>query len=60
MSDDGNIAETTEKIDNGEPKGYPTTSVRYGKMNNVGEFTYPTNLKIPYGAKVVVTTERGI
>ncbi|MHC4444325.1 MAG: PSP1 domain-containing protein [Planctomycetota bacterium] len=60
MSDNGNMADTTERTDNGENKSYPTTAVRYGKMHNVGEFTYPTNLELPHGAKVVVTTDRGI
>lgn len=38
----------------------PSTFVRYGAMNYVGEFTYRSNIELPGGAPVVIQTDRGI
>jgi len=40
--------------------GSPSTGVRYGQMNWLGQFTYRSDLTVGCGAKVVVQTERGI
>lgn len=37
-----------------------TALVRYGRMNQLGEFRRPNNGVLPVGTKVVVRTERGI
>ncbi|MGE3181652.1 MAG: regulatory iron-sulfur-containing complex subunit RicT [Phycisphaerae bacterium] len=44
----------------GLEKVYPTTAVRFGVMNNIGEFTYRPGTVFKCGAKVVIQTERGI
>ena len=36
-----------------------TVAVRYGRMNHLGEFTYPPNVIFACGTKVVVRTPRG-
>lgn len=44
----------------GLEKVYPTTAVRYGAMNWIGEFSRRPNMVFKCGAKVVVQTDRGI
>lgn len=44
----------------GLEKVYPTTAVRYGAMNWVGEFSYRQGTVFKCGAKVVLQTDRGI
>jgi cell fate regulator YaaT (PSP1 superfamily) len=44
----------------GLEKLYPTTAVRYGAMNWIGEFRYRPGTVFKCGAKVVIRTERGI
>lgn len=44
----------------GLEKIYPTTAVRYGAMNWIGEFTYRAGTVFKCGAKVVIQTDRGI
>lgn len=44
----------------GLEKVYPTTAVRFGVMNNIGEFTYRKGSVFSCGAKVVIQTDRGI
>jgi cell fate regulator YaaT (PSP1 superfamily) len=39
---------------------YPTTAVRYGAMNYIGEFTYKPGSTFRCGGKVVIQTDRGI
>ena len=41
-------------------KIYPTTAVRYGAMNWIGEFEYKPGTVFKCGAKVVVQTDRGL
>jgi len=43
-----------------EEKRFPTTAVRYGKMNHLGQFTYPPSINLNCGDYVVVSTDRGI
>ena len=49
----GHCGEGLEKI-------YPTTAVRYGAMNFIGEFTYKPNSVFQCGGKVVIQSDRGI
>ncbi|MCP4592201.1 MAG: signal peptidase [bacterium] len=49
-----------DRCGNGLEKVYPTIAVRYGYMNNVGEFTHPQGMKFSCGARVVIKTRRGI
>lgn len=44
---------------NGLEKIYPTTAVRYGFMNYIGEFRYAPGMLFGCGAKVVIQTTRG-
>src|SRR5437868_5726888 len=44
---------------NGLEKVYPTCAVRYGYMNNIGEFRYAPGMLFGCGQKVVITTDRG-
>ncbi|MFO0837135.1 MAG: regulatory iron-sulfur-containing complex subunit RicT [Phycisphaerae bacterium] len=44
----------------GLEKIYPTTAVRFGAMNNIGEFEYQPGAVFKCGAKVVIRTERGV
>ena len=37
-----------------------TTTVRYGKMGLIGEFSYPPNLAFTCGGKLVISTDRGL
>lgn len=43
----------------GLEKVYPTTAVRYGAMNWLGEFRYRSGTVFKCGAKVIIQTERG-
>lgn len=45
---------------NGLEKVYPSTAVRYGAMNWIGEFNYRPGSVFSCGAKVVAQTDRGI
>jgi cell fate regulator YaaT (PSP1 superfamily) len=45
---------------NGLEKIYPTSAVRYGYMNYIGEFRYAPGMLFGCGSKVVVQTSRGI
>lgn len=45
---------------NGLEKIYPTSAVRYGYMNYIGEFRYAPGMLFSCGAKVVIQTQRGI
>ncbi|HPD29907.1 MAG TPA: regulatory iron-sulfur-containing complex subunit RicT [Phycisphaerae bacterium] len=36
------------------------TTVRYGKMGLIGEFSYPPNLDFTCGGKLVISTDRGL
>lgn len=49
----GHCGEGLEKI-------YPTTAVRYGAMNFIGEFTYKPGAVFQCGGKVVIQSDRGI
>jgi len=60
MGDNGGNAEKIERSDDDRARVYPATAVRYGKMSNIGEFTYSPNMQISAGSQVVVTTDRGI
>lgn len=44
----------------GLEKVYPTTAVRYGAMNYIGEFSYKPGMTFSCGGKVIVQTDRGI
>lgn len=44
----------------GLEKVYPTTAVRYGAMNWIGEFAYKPGTVFSCGAKVVIETDRGV
>lgn len=44
----------------GLEKVYPTTAVRYGAMNFIGEFTYKPGSSFQCGGKVVIQSDRGI
>jgi cell fate regulator YaaT (PSP1 superfamily) len=44
----------------GLEKIYPTTAVRWGAMNWIGEFTYKPGTVFRCGAKVVIESERGL
>lgn len=37
-----------------------STTVRYGKMGLIGEFSYPPNLAFTCGGKLVISTDRGL
>ncbi len=41
-------------------KGLPTTAVRYGYMQYIGEFAYSPELRFTYRAKLIIQTKRGI
>ncbi len=56
----GGCASAKERCGNGLEKIYPTTAVRYGSMRHIGEFSHPPDMKFSCGAKVVVSTDRGI
>lgn len=56
----GGCASAGERCGNGLEKIYPTTAVRFGRMNHIGEFSHAPDLKFTCGAKVVISTERGI
>lgn len=56
----GGCASANERCGNGLEKIYPTTAVRFGRMNHIGEFTHPPDMKFTCGAKVVIAGERGI
>src|SRR5947208_3637726 len=43
----------------GLEKVYPTTAVRYGAMNWIGEFSYRPGTVFKCGAKVVIESDRG-
>lgn len=45
---------------NGLEKIYPSAAVRYGAMNEIGEFTYRPGQVFACGGKVVISTERGV
>lgn len=45
---------------NGLEKIYPTTAVRYGYMNFIGEFTHEPDMLFTCGGRVVVRSDRGI
>lgn len=38
----------------------PATTVRYGKMGLIGEFSYPPNLAFTCGSRLVISTDRGL
>jgi len=44
----------------GPEKSYPTSGVRYGAMNWIGEFRLPPQTVLKPGVKVVVQSDRGI
>ena len=44
----------------GLEKVYPTTVIRFGVMNWIGEFSYKPRTVFKCGAKVVIQTDRGI
>lgn len=44
----------------GLEKVYPTTAVRFGAMNWIGEFSYKPGTVFKCGAKIVISTSRGI
>lgn len=44
---------------NGLEKVYPTTAIRYGAMNWIGEFTRKPDQVFSCGGKVVIRTDRG-
>lgn len=44
----------------GLEKVYPTTAIRFGVMNWIGEFSYKPRTVFKCGAKVVLQTDRGI
>lgn len=44
----------------GLEKHYPTTAVRYGAMNSIGEFSYKPGTVFKCGAKVVIESDRGV
>lgn len=56
--DSGGACGTT--CGNGLEKIYPTTAVRYGAMNEIGEFTYRPGQVFACGGKVVISTDRGV
>ncbi|MGE0481095.1 MAG: stage 0 sporulation family protein [Phycisphaerae bacterium] len=45
---------------NGLEKIYPSTGVRYGAMNWIGEFTYRPGMVFSCGGKVVIQSDRGM
>jgi cell fate regulator YaaT (PSP1 superfamily) len=49
-----------ERCGNGLEKIYPTTAVRYGYMNYVGEFTHSPEMTFGCSVKVIIKTSRGI
>ena len=56
----GGCASANERCGNGLEKIYPTTAIRYGRMRHIGEFSHPPDMMFSCGAKVVISTERGI
>lgn len=44
----------------GLEKIYPTTAVRYGAMNWIGEFSYKPGMVFRCGGKVVIESDRGL
>ncbi len=59
-SDDRPTAGCGKHCGEGMEKIYPTTAVRYGAMNWIGEFTYKPGMVFRCRAKVVIQTDRGI
>lgn len=59
-SDDGCGTSCGTSCGNGLEKIYPTTAVRYGAMNWIGEFTYKEGWVFSCGGKVVIRTDRGV
>ncbi len=60
MSGCGGCASANERCGNGLEKIYPTTAVRFGRMRHIGEFSHAADMKFSCGAKVVISTDRGI
>jgi len=51
---------SSERCGNGLEKIYPTTAVRFGYMRYIGEFSHVPDMKFSCGAKVVISTRRGV
>jgi len=51
---------TGERCGNGLEKIYPTTAVRFGYMRYIGEFSHAPDMRFTCGAKVVISTRRGV
>lgn len=49
-----------ERCGNGLEKIYPTTAVRFGYMRYIGEFSHAADMKFTCGARVVISTRRGV
>ena len=60
MSGCGGCASAKDRCGNGLEKIYPTTAIRYGRMNQIGEFSHSADMKFTCGAKVVISSDRGI
>ncbi len=60
MSDEAQSSAAPSKCGNGLEKIYPSTAVRYGRMNYIGEFTHAPKMQFTCGGKVVIATDRGI
>jgi cell fate regulator YaaT (PSP1 superfamily) len=56
----GGSASANQRCGGGKEKIQPTTAVRFGHMRYLGEFTYPPNMPLTCGTKVVISTDRGI
>jgi len=62
-SDNNNVSindENGKEGGNGSNKAVLSAVVRYGRMKQIGEFTYPSHMKFPCGASLVISTKRGI
>ncbi|MBI4581928.1 MAG: hypothetical protein HY718_19680 [Planctomycetes bacterium] len=60
MSNCGGCASARDRCGNGLEKIYPTTAIRYGRMNYIGEFSHDPNMAFACGGKVIIQTDRGI
>lgn len=60
MADGNSNADAPSRSGNGPERTYSAVAVRYGRMNHIGEFSYPPKMRFTCGGKVIISTDRGI
>lgn len=56
----GGRSSAIERRGRDDDKSPASMAVRYGRLNIIGEFSYPPHLQLTCGAKLVIQTDRGI